>query len=92
VLAFEPQAHAIAEGVWLGGGDLRAGEVLHDGPEEPDQLPRDGNDSDLRLLSIGEVLVPLMEARLRFPRVRDDGGRLALLPAPDFERMIHRAA
>ena len=55
-------------------------DVAHHGPEETDQLARHRDDRNLRPLPIRQMIVPLMQPLLRFPRVRDDGGRLALLP------------
>lgn len=51
--------------------------------KELDQFPRHGDHRDRRLLPIGEMLVPLVQAVLRFPRLRDDRCRLPLLSPPD---------
>ena len=59
----------------------RRGDVAGDGPEEADQLARDRDHGHLGWLAIPESFEPLVEALLRFPRVREDRGGLALLPA-----------
>ena len=62
--------------------ELRVGDhdVLHYGPQESNELARDGHHRDLRPLPIRERVEPCMQPVLRFHRVRDHRGRLSLLP------------
>ena len=63
---------------------LGVGRVVHDRPQEPDQLARDGHDGDLRRARGAQSVKHFVRAMLRFPGMRDDARILALLPP--FER------
>jgi hypothetical protein len=68
--------------------DRRRFELPHDRSEEADEFPRHRNDRDLWALPITQVIVSLMQALLRLPRVRDDRGRLPLLPSFDIDTRL----
>ena len=55
-------------------------------PEEADELARDGDDRDLRLLAIREMRVALMQSVLRLPGVRNHRRRLARLAPLEIRR------
>ena len=55
-------------------------ELAHHRPQKADEFARHGDDRDLWPLPIRQVIVPLMQPLLRFPRMRDHRRRLPLLP------------
>src|SRR6185437_8257906 len=64
------------------------GVILHHRPQEADEFARDRDNGDLWPLAIREVLIPLMEALLRLPRMTNDRRWLALLPPPNLDTQV----
>src|SRR4051794_11338474 len=62
--------------------------VLHHGPEKTNQFSCDGDDGNLRQLPIGQMLIALVQPLLRFPRMGDHRGRLALLASANLDTEV----
>jgi hypothetical protein len=74
-------------------GRDRRGRLRQGGPDEADQLAREGDHGDRGPFPVpDQVPVPPVEPELRLPRLREDGFGLALAPAREGGAQPRRVA